>query len=89
MICYGVVDAICSFAFGRLVQFVGHAPFFLLGKISEMQSIIVFIKKRSNMWSKDGIWCSRPFQKCMNKKYVKITILSSFVKFIKLKDNKK
>lgn len=45
MICYGVVDAICSFAFGRLVQFVGHAPFFLLGKISEMQSIIVFIKK--------------------------------------------
>ncbi|XP_076111927.1 protein unc-93 homolog A-like [Mytilus galloprovincialis] len=30
MICYGVVDAICSFAFGRLVQFVGHAPFFLL-----------------------------------------------------------
>jgi len=32
MICYGVVDAICSFAFGRLVQFVGHIPFFVLGK---------------------------------------------------------
>ncbi|CAC5397843.1 Protein unc-93 homolog A [Mytilus coruscus] len=30
MICYGVVDAVCSFAFGRLVQIVGHAPFFLL-----------------------------------------------------------
>ena len=31
MICYGVVDAACSFAFGRLVQFVGHIPFFVLG----------------------------------------------------------
>ncbi|WAR12257.1 UN93A-like protein [Mya arenaria] len=30
MICYGVVDAICSFAFGRLVQYVGHIPFFVL-----------------------------------------------------------
>ena len=33
MICYGVVDAICSFTFGRLVQFVGHIPFFVLGRI--------------------------------------------------------
>ncbi|ESO90995.1 hypothetical protein LOTGIDRAFT_178791 [Lottia gigantea] len=30
MICYGVVDAICSFAFGQLVQFIGHIPFFIL-----------------------------------------------------------
>eukprot|EP00105_Crassostrea_gigas_P005147 XP_011418630.1 PREDICTED: protein unc-93 homolog A-like [Crassostrea gigas] len=30
MICYGVVDAACSFLFGRLVQFVGHIPFFIL-----------------------------------------------------------
>ncbi|XP_067651790.1 protein unc-93 homolog A-like isoform X1 [Haliotis asinina] len=30
MICYGVVDALCSFIFGRLVQYVGHIPFFIL-----------------------------------------------------------
>lgn len=30
MICYGVVDAACSFSFGRLVQYVGHIPFFIL-----------------------------------------------------------
>ncbi|KAL5021975.1 hypothetical protein ScPMuIL_001130, partial [Solemya velum] len=30
MICYGVTDAICSFTFGRLVQYVGHIPFFIL-----------------------------------------------------------
>ncbi|XP_060063155.1 protein unc-93 homolog A-like [Ylistrum balloti] len=30
MICYGVVDAACSFTFGRLVQYVGHIPFFVL-----------------------------------------------------------
>ncbi|KAK7500310.1 hypothetical protein BaRGS_00008533 [Batillaria attramentaria] len=33
MICYGVVDAICSFAFGRLVQYVGHIPFFILATL--------------------------------------------------------
>lgn len=30
MICYGIVDAICSITFGRLVQFFGHIPFFVL-----------------------------------------------------------
>lgn len=30
MICYGVIDAICSFSFGRLVEYVGHIPFFAL-----------------------------------------------------------
>lgn len=30
MICYGVTDAVCSLLFGRLVQFVGHIPFFVL-----------------------------------------------------------
>ncbi|KAL8590614.1 hypothetical protein ACOMHN_011050 [Nucella lapillus] len=29
-IVYGVVDAACSFLFGRLVQYVGHIPFFVL-----------------------------------------------------------
>ncbi|XP_076470259.1 UNC93-like protein isoform X2 [Babylonia areolata] len=29
-ICYGVVDAACSFTFGRLVQYVGRIPFFVL-----------------------------------------------------------
>ena len=33
MICYGITDAICSLSFGRLVQFVGHIPFFALGRI--------------------------------------------------------
>ncbi|XP_050399300.1 protein unc-93 homolog A [Patella vulgata] len=33
MICYGVVDAICSFSFGRMVQYVGHIPFFILAFI--------------------------------------------------------
>ena len=32
MICYGVVDAVCSFTFGQLVKYVGHIPFFILGK---------------------------------------------------------
>eukprot|EP00106_Octopus_bimaculoides_P011993 XP_014779435.1 PREDICTED: protein unc-93 homolog A-like [Octopus bimaculoides] len=30
MISFGVVDAICSFSFGRMVQWVGHIPFFIL-----------------------------------------------------------
>ncbi|KAK3761070.1 hypothetical protein RRG08_022474 [Elysia crispata] len=30
MMCYGVVDAICSILFGRLVQYIGHIPFFVL-----------------------------------------------------------
>lgn len=30
MICYGVVDAICSISFGRMVKYVGHVPFFVL-----------------------------------------------------------
>ena len=34
MICYGITDAVCSLSFGRLVQFVGHVPFFALGEIS-------------------------------------------------------
>ncbi|XP_076438558.1 UNC93-like protein [Babylonia areolata] len=29
-IVYGVVDSFCSFSFGRLVQYVGHIPFFVL-----------------------------------------------------------
>lgn len=33
MICYGVTDALCSFLFGRLVQYVGHIPFFVLATI--------------------------------------------------------
>ncbi|GAB1598397.1 protein unc-93 homolog A [Argonauta hians] len=33
MISFGVVDAICSFAFGRLVQYIGHIPFFILATI--------------------------------------------------------
>ncbi|KAK7115230.1 UNC93-like protein [Littorina saxatilis] len=32
-ICYGVVDALCSFTFGRLVQYVGHMPFFALATV--------------------------------------------------------
>ncbi|GFO20719.1 unc-93-like protein a [Plakobranchus ocellatus] len=34
MICYGVTDAICSILFGRLVQYVGHIPFFVLAFIA-------------------------------------------------------
>ncbi len=30
MICYGVMSALCSILFGRLVKFVGHVPFFVL-----------------------------------------------------------
>ncbi|KAL3858703.1 hypothetical protein ACJMK2_008964 [Sinanodonta woodiana] len=33
MICCGVADAACSFIFGRLVQYVGHIPFFILAFI--------------------------------------------------------
>ena len=33
MISFGVCDAIGSLCFGRLVQYVGHIPFFVLGKI--------------------------------------------------------
>ncbi|XP_029657148.1 UNC93-like protein, partial [Octopus sinensis] len=33
MISFGVVDAICSFSFGRMVQWVGHIPFFVLATI--------------------------------------------------------
>ena len=33
MIVFGVTDAVCSFSFGRLVQYVGHIPFFVLGTL--------------------------------------------------------
>lgn len=31
MICYGIVDSLCSFGFGRLVQLIGRVPFFVFG----------------------------------------------------------
>lgn len=34
MICFGVVDAFCSFTFGRLVQWFGHIPFFFLAAVT-------------------------------------------------------
>ena len=46
MICYGITDAVCSMSFGRLVQFVGHIPFFILGKHISLQ-------KTSKEYSKD------------------------------------
>lgn len=48
MICYGVVDAICSFSFGRLVQFVGHTPFFILAFLVHGGLQITFL-----LWTPD------------------------------------
>ncbi|XP_045191368.1 protein unc-93 homolog A-like [Mercenaria mercenaria] len=48
MICYGVVDAICSFSFGRLVQFVGHTPFFLLAFLLHGGLQITFLLWKPN-----------------------------------------
>ena len=36
MICYGVVDATCSLLFGKLVEYVGRVPFFVLGKSNDL-----------------------------------------------------
>ena len=44
MICYGVVDATCSFTFGRLVQYVGHIPFFILGKFQYDYAVDIYCK---------------------------------------------
>ncbi|XP_052248265.1 protein unc-93 homolog A-like isoform X2 [Dreissena polymorpha] len=43
MICYGVVDAVCSLLFGRLVQFVGHIPFFILAFLLQGGLQITFL----------------------------------------------
>ncbi|XP_041375305.1 protein unc-93 homolog A-like isoform X2 [Gigantopelta aegis] len=43
MIVYGVVDAICSFGFGRLVQYVGHIPFFVLAFLVHGACQITFL----------------------------------------------
>ena len=43
MIVYGVVDAICSFGFGRLVQYVGHIPFFVLGELHIRLMVCLFV----------------------------------------------
>lgn len=43
MICYGVVDATCSFTFGRLVQYVGHIPFFVLALAVHLASQITML----------------------------------------------
>ncbi|XP_070201072.1 protein unc-93 homolog A-like isoform X2 [Littorina saxatilis] len=42
-ICYGVVDAICSFIFGRLVQYVGHTFFFVLATLVHLGLQINFL----------------------------------------------
>ncbi|XP_012939457.2 protein unc-93 homolog A [Aplysia californica] len=46
MICYGVVDAICSILFGRLVKYVGHVPFFALAFVLHGGLQIAFL-----LWS--------------------------------------
>ncbi|XP_052817426.1 protein unc-93 homolog A-like isoform X2 [Mya arenaria] len=43
MICYGVVDAFCSFTFGRLVQYVGHIPFFILAFVVHISCQITLL----------------------------------------------
>ncbi|XP_046556131.1 UNC93-like protein [Haliotis rubra] len=49
MICYGVVDALCSFLFGQLVKNVGHIPFFVLAFVLHGSCQIVFL-----LWDPDG-----------------------------------
>lgn len=48
MICYGITDAICSLSFGRLVQFVGHIPFFILAFLVHGGCMIAFL-----LWQPD------------------------------------
>ncbi|XP_069113521.1 protein unc-93 homolog A-like isoform X2 [Argopecten irradians] len=48
MICYGVVDAICSFTFGRLVQYVGHIPFFILAFLVHGGTLIALLIWKPN-----------------------------------------
>ncbi|XP_041375281.1 protein unc-93 homolog A-like [Gigantopelta aegis] len=43
MIVYGITDAICSFSFGRLVQYVGHIPFFVLAFLLHGGCLITFL----------------------------------------------
>ena len=48
-ICYGVVDATCSFLFGRLVEYVGHVPFFVLGESSTSVRLCARLLKRTSV----------------------------------------
>ncbi|XP_013413313.1 protein unc-93 homolog A [Lingula anatina] len=43
MICYGVVDAICSFTFGRLVKYLGRIPFFVFGALLHFGLQLTFL----------------------------------------------
>jgi MFS family permease len=43
MICYGVADAICSILFGRLVQYIGHIPFFILAFVTHGALQLAFL----------------------------------------------
>ncbi|KAK6185208.1 hypothetical protein SNE40_007493 [Patella caerulea] len=47
-ICYGIVDAFCCYTFGRLVQYVGHIPFFILAAILHGCAQVVML-----LWTPD------------------------------------
>ncbi|XP_071173792.1 protein unc-93 homolog A-like isoform X2 [Mytilus edulis] len=48
MICFGAVCAICSWGFGRLVQFVGHVPFFIIAFLSHGGTLIALLLWQPN-----------------------------------------
>ncbi|XP_076111925.1 protein unc-93 homolog A-like [Mytilus galloprovincialis] len=48
MICFGAVCAICSWGFGRLVQFVGHVPFFIIAFLSHGGTLISLLLWQPN-----------------------------------------
>ncbi|XP_071173784.1 protein unc-93 homolog A-like isoform X1 [Mytilus edulis] len=50
MICFGAVNAVCSFVFGRLVRVTGHTPLFVLAFITHgtTQIVLLFWKPHSD-----------------------------------------
>ncbi|XP_043794862.1 UNC93-like protein [Apis laboriosa] len=62
MICFGVVNAICSLVFGSLMKFVGRQPLMVLGAIVHVSLIVVLLHWKPNpdnpyvFYSVSGLW---------------------------------
>ncbi|XP_068966026.1 UNC93-like protein isoform X1 [Bombus flavifrons] len=62
MICFGVVNAICSLVFGSLMKFVGRQPLMVLGAIVHVSLIVVLLHWKPNpdnpyvFYTVSGLW---------------------------------
>lgn len=62
MICFGVVNALCSLVFGSLMKFVGRQPLMVLGAIVHVSLIVVLLHWKPHpanpyvFYTVSGLW---------------------------------